>query len=77
VLNDALPGTTGQDGKVLVGSFESPWITLFERRGIVVEQGWVNDQFRENRRTIRASGRWALVIYRPEAFATVTTPEVT
>lgn len=58
-------------GTALVGSFESPWITLFERRGVVVEQGWVNDQFRENRRTLRASGRWALAIYRPHAFTLV------
>lgn len=77
VINDVLPTVTGQDGKVLVGSFENAWISLVERRGIVVEMGWVNDQFRENRRTIRASGRWALVLRRPVAFATVTIPEVT
>lgn len=58
-------------GTALVGSFESPWITLFERRGVVVEMGWVNDQFRENRRTLRASGRWALALYRPHAFTLV------
>ena len=66
VLADALTA-----GTAIVGSFQSPWITLFERRGVVVQQGWVNDQFRENRRTIRASGRWALVVYRPFAFTAV------
>jgi len=67
VLNEIIPENTG-----LVGSFEMAWITLYERRGIVVEQGFVGDQFRENRRTIRASGRWAIIVPRPAAFATVT-----
>lgn len=56
----------------LVGSFQTPWITLFERRGILIEQGVVNTQFKDNQRTIRASGRYALAVYRPAAFCTVT-----
>lgn len=67
IQNEALTEGTG-----LIGSFMMPWITLFERRGVVVETGFVNTQFRDNQRTIRASGRWALVLYRPAAFATVT-----
>jgi HK97 family phage major capsid protein len=76
-LNDILTNNVGQDRVALVGSFELSWIGLFERRGVVVDQGWVNDQFRENRRTIRASGRWALVIFRPPAFIKITSPALT
>ncbi len=64
---EALTENTG-----LIGSFQSPWITLFERRGIVIERGFIGDQFKQNKQTIRASGRWALVVYRPAAFCTVT-----
>jgi hypothetical protein len=76
-LNDILKNNVGQDRVALVGSFELSWIGLFERRGVVVDQGWVNDQFRENRRTIRASGRWALVMFRPPAFCKITSPALT
>lgn len=67
VQNEALT-----EGTALVGSFLSPWITLFERRGVVVERGFVASQFTQGTQTIRASGRWANVVYRPPAFATVT-----
>jgi HK97 family phage major capsid protein len=67
VQNESLTENTG-----LVGSFLLPWITVFERRGIVVERGFVGDQFKEGKQTIRASGRWAQVVYRPAAFGTVT-----
>lgn len=67
IQNESLTEGTG-----LLGSFQPAWITLFERRGIVVERGFVGTQFTQNRQTIRASGRWALVVYRPAAFATVT-----
>jgi HK97 family phage major capsid protein len=60
------------ENTALVGSFLLPWITLFERRGVIIERGFVNTQFTEGEQTIRASGRWALVVYRPEAFCTVT-----
>lgn len=67
VQNEVLTEGTG-----LIGSFEPQWITLFERRGIIVERGFVNDQFRQNRSTIRASMRAAVVVYRPAAFSTIT-----
>jgi hypothetical protein len=76
-LNDVLTTNVGQDRTALVGAFDLSWIGLFERRGVVVDQGWVNDQFRENRRTIRASGRWALVMFRPPAFCKITSPALT
>ena len=67
VQNESLTVNTG-----LVGSFLLPWITLFERRGVIIERGFVNDDFLDGRQTIRASGRWAMVVYRPAAFGTVT-----
>lgn len=57
---------------VLVGAFSARNIQLYERRGISVEQGWIGDQFKENKRTIKMWGRWALAVYRPTAFCTVT-----
>ncbi len=67
VQNESLTVGTG-----LVGSFMLSWITVFERRGIIIERGFVADQFKEGKQTIRASGRWAQVVYRPAAFGTTT-----
>lgn len=69
VKNEAFSGPTGT---ALVGSFMPAWIQLIERRGIVIDVGYVGDQFKEGKRTIRASGRWAIAIYRPPAFCEVT-----
>ncbi len=65
--NESLTENTG-----LVGSFMPAWITLFNRRGITVDRGYVGNQFTEGEISIRASGRWALVVYRPAAFCTAT-----
>lgn len=67
VQNESLTVKTG-----LVGSFMLTWLTVFERRGIIIERGFVGTQFVEGKLTIRASGRWAQVVYRPVAFGTVT-----
>ncbi|KKK98624.1 hypothetical protein LCGC14_2640920, partial [marine sediment metagenome] len=67
VQNESLTENTG-----LVGSFEPAWISLFERRGVVIERGFVGTQFTEGKQTIRGSMRAALVVFRPAAFATVT-----
>lgn len=67
VQNESLAENTG-----LVGSFEPAWISLFERRGVVIERGFVGTQFTEGKQTIRGSMRAALVVFRPPAFATVT-----
>jgi HK97 family phage major capsid protein len=56
----------------LVGSFEPSWITLFERRGIDLQVGYVGNQFGQGIRTMRADMRAALVLFRPAAFHTVT-----
>ena len=67
VQNESLTENTG-----LVGSFEPAWISLFERRGVVIERGFVGTQFTEGKQTIRGSMRAALVVFRPAAFSTVT-----
>lgn len=67
IENDALTENTA-----LVGSFEPSWITLFEKRGIDIQVGYVGAQFGQGRRTIRADMRAALVVTRPAAFCTVT-----
>ena len=67
VKNESLTEGTG-----LVGSFLALYIQLVERRGVVVEMGFVDDDFTKGRKTLRASGRWALPVYRPAAFCTVT-----
>jgi len=59
-------------GTGYVGSFQPSWISLFERRGVDVQVGYVGDQFKEGKRTIRADMRAALVLFRPAAFSTVT-----
>lgn len=67
VQNDAVAAGTG-----LVGSFQPAWISLFERRGIDIQIGYVGTQFGEGKRTVRADMRAALVVFRPAAFCTVT-----
>jgi HK97 family phage major capsid protein len=54
----------------LVGDFN--YSQLYERRGMEVLVGYVNDDFLDGRRTIRAGFRVAFAIYRGAAFATVT-----
>lgn len=63
VRNEALTASNA-----FVGSFQMSWIFLAERSGIIVEVGYVNDDFLDGRRTIRAGGRWAFVVPRPAAF---------
>lgn len=65
-LSDAIAENTG-----LVGDFAGHSF-LFNRRGIQVEVGYVNAQFGEGKRTMRATTRAAFVVYRPAAFCTVT-----
>ena len=67
VKSDVMSENTG-----LSGSFEGAWIQLLERRGVVLEVGFVGSQFTQGKQTIRASMRVVLVTYRPVAFCTVT-----
>jgi len=67
VLNDVLA-----EGTALIGAFEPTFITLFERRGIDIQVGYVANQFIQGVRTMRADMRAALAVFRPAAFHTVT-----
>lgn len=67
VQSDAEAAGTGY-----VGSFLPPWISLFEKRGIDIQIGYVGTQFVEGKRTIRGDMRHALVLFRPAAFSSVT-----
>ncbi|PAL20212.1 phage major capsid protein [Sphingopyxis sp. GW247-27LB] len=55
-------------GTGYTGSFQQAWISLVERRGVDVQIGYVNDQFKKGQRTVRADLRTALVAFRPPAF---------
>ncbi len=59
-------------GTGYVGSFQPAWISLFERRGVDVQIGYVGTQFTEGKRTVRGDMRVALVVFRPAAFCEVT-----
>lgn len=59
-------------GTGYVGSFQPSWVSLFERRGIDVQIGYVASQFGEGKRSIRADTRLVLVVFRPAAFCSVT-----
>jgi HK97 family phage major capsid protein len=56
----------------MVGSFMPQWVSLFERRGVDIQVGYVGTQFTEGKRTVRADMRAAFVVFRPAAFSTVT-----
>ena len=66
VENDVIAENTG-----LVGDFAN-FCQLYERKGIEVQVGYVNDDFTKGRKTVRAQGRWAFATYRAAAFCTVT-----
>ena len=55
----------------LVGDFAN-FSMVFERKGIDVQVGFVNDDFTKGRKTLRADMRAAFVVFRPAAFCTVT-----
>ncbi len=67
VENESLSQGTG-----LVGSFMAAWIALVERRGITIEMGFDGSDWTTGQQTLRGSGRWAMPVYRPPAFCTVT-----
>jgi hypothetical protein len=52
--------------------FQPAWISLFERRGVDVQVGYVGTQFTEGKRTVRADMRANLTLFRPAAFSAVT-----
>ena len=59
------------ENTALVGDFAT-FCQLYERTGLEVAIGYVNDDFLNGMRTIRAGLRAAFVVYRPAAFCTVT-----
>lgn len=67
VQNDADSAGTGY-----TGSFQPAWCGIFERRGVDLQIGYVNDQFTKGTRTVRADARAAAVWMRPAAFCSNT-----
>ena len=66
VQSDALDENTG-----IVGDFGN-FSMIFERRGIDIQVGYIDAQFTQGKRTIRADLRVAFVTFRPAAYCTVT-----
>jgi HK97 family phage major capsid protein len=65
-ISDAITENTG-----LAGDFAN-FCYIGERRGIQVQVGYVGDQFKEGKRTIRAEMRACFTVTRPTAFCTIT-----
>jgi HK97 family phage major capsid protein len=63
--------TANTENSVLVGDFQM-YSVIYRKQGVTVEVGYVGDDFRYNRKTLRAEERLALVIYRGSAFCQVT-----
>jgi HK97 family phage major capsid protein len=55
----------------IVGDF-ALFSELSVKKGLVVESGFVGDNFKEGKQTLRAQLRAAFVVYRPTAFCSVT-----
>lgn len=56
----------------LVGDFSPAMLALYEKQGLDVQVGYVADNFKEGKRTVRAGVRVALAVYRGAAFCSVT-----
>ncbi|RKR03585.1 phage major capsid protein [Maricaulis maris] len=59
-------------GTGYVGAFNPAFVSLFERRGVDVQVGFVGSQFTKGQRTIRADTRMGIVFFRPAAFCSCT-----
>jgi HK97 family phage major capsid protein len=59
-------------GRGYTGSFQPAWCSLFEKKGVDIQVGFVGTQFSEGKRTVRGDCRFALVWFRPAAFTEVT-----
>jgi HK97 family phage major capsid protein len=62
---------TGSAGTGLVGDFAN-YCYIAEKRGIDVQAGYVGDQFKDGKKTLRADLRAAFVVRRPAAFCAMT-----
>ncbi|WP_225205377.1 phage major capsid protein [Novosphingobium huizhouense] len=58
----------GSAGTGYTGAFDVSTVGLFERKGVDVAVGYVNDDFGKGKRTVRADMRAALAWFRPAAF---------
>lgn len=75
VLSDHLVDTkTSDDVNGLIGDFSPMWIQLRLRRELETEWGYINDDWTKEIMRIKASIRLALVVKRPQAFATISMP---
>ena len=75
VLSDHLVSTKASgDVNGLIGDFSPMWIQLRLRRELETEWGYINDDWAKEILRIKASIRLALVVKRPQAFATISMP---
>lgn len=63
--------TAETENTALLGDFRM-YSELYRRMNLTIDIGYVNDDFRYNRKTLRAEERVALAIYRAAAFCKVT-----
>lgn len=58
----------GSAGTGYTGAFDVASVSMFERKGVDVAVGYVNDDFGKGKRTVRADMRASLAWFRPAAF---------
>lgn len=68
---DMVPTVAATSGTAVLGDWTT-YSRMYMKKGLVLETGFINDDFQKNQYSIKATGRLAFVVKRAAAFATAT-----
>jgi len=68
---DMVPTVAATSGSAVLGDWNT-YARIYWKKGLILETGFINDDFQKNQYSIKATGRLSFVIKRAAAFATAT-----